>query len=178
MKRLLYILLGLLAIIILAGIIIGMIAPTSFELKRSVTINQPAQLIWPYVSNLKMMDTWSPWTKKDPEMVNKFTGNDGQVGSVNYWNSEVVGEGEQEITKLDLYKRVETELRFMKPREDVNQAYIDLRPSGESTEVTWGLTGETPFPANVFMYFVDLEEMVGKEYEKGLTELKTLAEKR
>lgn len=179
MKKILYLLLGLLLLVLIAGAILGVIAPTSFEMKRTVSINKPAEQIWPYVSNLRMMDEWSPWAKKDPNMINKFRGNDGQVGSVNYWKGEdeTVGEGEQEITKLLQNKRVDTELRFKSPREMVNNAYVELEPSGSSTNVTWGLTGDVPFPGNIFFYFADIEGAVGPDYETGLATLKKLVER-
>lgn len=179
MKRLLFFILGLLLIILIAGAIIGMIAPTSFEMNRTATINKSAEQIWPYVSNLKMMDQWSPWASKDPNMINTFRGNDGQVGSVNYWkgDDDSVGEGEQEIMKLDRNKRVDTELRFKKPREMTNNAYIELKPNGAGTDVTWGLTGDVPFPGNIFFYFMDLDGTVGPDYETGLASLKELVER-
>lgn len=179
MKRLLLIILGLLLLIIIAGAIIGMIAPTSFEVNRTTTINKSAEQIWPYVSNLKMMDQWSPWAKKDPDMINTFRGHDGMVGSVNYWKGDdaTVGEGEQEIMKLIPNQRVETELRFKAPREDVSEAYIDLKSSGSGTDVTWTLVGKAPFPGNIFVYFMDMDKSLGADFEEGLASLKTLVER-
>lgn len=162
-----------LVVLIAAVLTLGLIKPTEFKVERSILINSDKGVIMSNVKSLKNMENWSPWAKVDPSMKNTFAGNDGEVGSIHRWEgNENVGVGEQEITAI-AENRVETELRFYEPWEAVNQAYFQLDEVDDGIKVTWGLLGENPFPSNAFM---NMDAMIGPDYEKGLASLKTLCE--
>ena len=112
-------------------------------------------------------------------MEKKFTGVDGEVGAISYWNgNKDVGEGEQEITKIVEGKRVEGELRFMKPFKSTSDSYLDLVELGNGkTKVTWGFKGESKFPMTIMMLFMNMDKAVGKDFEEGLLNLKSILEK-
>ncbi len=163
-------------IVLLLGLFV---AEPGYYVKRSTTINAPAETVFPYVSSLKAMDAWSPWSEKDPNMVNTYEGTDGTVGAVNSWTSNVeeVGVGTQTITKIEPNKSIHTHLSFKKPRENESDATIRLTETEDGkTKVTWGLRGSYGSIERLVMMFVDIEGAVGPEFQKGLDKLKTQVE--
>lgn len=179
MKTLLRILLGLVGLFLVVFVILGLTGEKTSEVSRSIQIDAPTEVIYPHVSNLQNHQAWSPWAKRDPEMKNEYEGNMGEVGSINRWNGPESGVGEQEVTAIDPYKRVDTKLRFKEPFEDEADAYIILEPNQRGTEVTWGFTGENSFMQRAMfkMMGMNMDDMIGQDYEEGLAMLKDIAEK-
>jgi len=163
-------------IVLLLGLFV---AEPGFYVKRDVTINAPAATIYPYISNLKAMDSWSPWMEKDPNMVNTFEGTDGTVGAVNMWVSDVkeVGSGSQTITKLEPNKSIHTHMKITAPYESESNAVIRLTetPAGD-TKVRWSLRGDYGKLERLVMMFIDMEKQIGPDFQKGLNNLKTQVE--
>ena len=167
----LYILLAIIALVIL----LALIAPKTYHVSRSVVIEKPRSEVFTYLRSLKNMDDWSPWAKKDPNMEKKITGTDGEVGAVSYWNgNKEVGEGEQEITKIVPEQRIESELRFLKPFASTSDAYLQIdEVDATNSKVTWGFSGKNKFPMSIMMLFMSMDKMVGKDFESGLSDLKS-----
>jgi len=175
MYLVLYIVLGVLAVVIL----LALIAPKTYDVSRAIEISRPKQEVFDYLRSLRKMDEWSPWAKKDPNMEKRLTGTDGEVGCVSYWNgNKDVGEGEQEIKKVIDGERIESELRFFKPWKSTSDCYtkVDETNAGK-TKVTWGFSGKNKFPMSIMMLFMSMDKMVGKDFEEGLATLKTVLEK-
>ncbi|MFC4219918.1 SRPBCC family protein [Flagellimonas marina] len=170
MATLLYVLAG----IVLLVLILAMIAPKTYNVSRSVEIAKPKSEVFAYLRSLKKQNEWSPWGKRDPNMQQKFTGTDGEVGSMNYWNgNKEVGEGEQEITRIVDGERIESELRFLKPWKSTSDAYITTEEvDANTTKVTWGFSGKNKFPMSIMMLFMNMDKMIGKDFEEGLASLK------
>ena len=170
MTTLLYIVLGLVVLIL----ILALIAPKSYDVNRSVTINQPAAKVFEYLKYLKNQDEWSPWNKKDPNMKKEFEGTDGQVGAMSKWDgNKEVGMGEQEITRLVENELVESKLRFLKPWKSESDAYLKLKAvEGGKTDVTWGFSGNNKFPISIMMLFMNMDKAIGKDFDEGLANLK------
>lgn len=178
MKFLKY-LLVFLAVVAIIIAILSFIAPKETDVSRSITINAPQATVWEYVNSLQDLHQWSPWAEKDPNMKLEFSGNEGQVGSVYSWDGdpETVGKGEQEITALDAPNRMESELRFKTPYESKADAYIQLEESGSNqTLVTYGFHAESPRPMNVMNLFMNMDELVGPDFEAAMNNLKKLVE--
>ncbi|MEZ4808840.1 MAG: SRPBCC family protein [Allomuricauda sp.] len=175
MTTLLYILAGLVVLIL----ILALLAPKTYDVSRSIEIAQPKKAVFDNLRSLKNQDEWSPWAKKDLNMAKKFTGTDGQVGATSYWNgNKDVGEGEQEITKIVDGERIESQLRFLKPWKSTSDAYLVTEEVGkDKTKVTWGFTGKNKFPFSIMMLFMNMDKMVGKDFEEGLSNLKQTLEK-
>lgn len=171
----LYILLGLVVLVL----ILAAMAPKTYDVSRSVIIAKPKAEVFTYLKSLKNQDVWSPWAKKDPNMVQTFTGTDGEVGATNHWKgNKQVGEGEQEITKIIDGERVESELRFLKPWESTSDCYLVTEEVDEdSTKVVWGFSGKNKFPMSIMMLFMNMDKAVGKDFEEGLANLKEALEK-
>ena len=171
----LYIVSGIIVLII----ILGLLAPKSYEVNRSIVINDLLPEVFQYLKYIKNQDNWSPWKKKDPNMIQTFEGTDGEVGFISKWEgNKGVGTGEQEIKHIVENDRIETQLRFLKPWKSQSDAYMKVEEIGENeTKVVWGFSGKNPIPFNIFMLFFSFEKAVGKDFEEGLTNLKQVLEK-
>jgi RimJ/RimL family protein N-acetyltransferase len=174
MKKALYIILGLLAIFIIAAIIM----PKDYAVEREIIVNKPKSEVFEYLKSLKNQDNWSVWMAKDPQVKKTFKGTDGTVGYTARWEgNEEVGTGEQEIKEIIEGQRINTELRFIKPFESNNDAYMITEVVGpEQTRVKWGFSGKMPVPMNVFLPFMGMENSVGKDFSDGLINLKKILE--
>jgi hypothetical protein len=175
MAILLYVIIGIIVLIA----VLALMAPKKYDVSRSIEISRPKAEVFNTIKYLKKQQEWSPWDKKDPNMEKKFIGTDGEVGAISYWNgNKDVGEGEQEITKLIEGERVETELRFIKPFRSTSDSYLDLMELGNgNTKLSWGFKGENKFPMSVIMVFMSMDKAVGKDFEEGLRNLKSILEK-
>jgi hypothetical protein len=87
------------------------------------------------------------------------------------------GKGRMEITNSSEPSRVTIQLDFLKPFEAHNTAEFTLDAQGGATNVTWPMHGPTPYLAKIVHLFVSVDRMVGKDFETGLANLKTLAER-
>lgn len=176
MKILKYIGIGLLAIIVIF-LVLGLFLPKDFKVERSTEINRPAAVVFEQVKSLQNQQKWSPWADYDPNMKVSYEGNAGEVGSSSHWEgNKDVGKGSQQITAVTA-SRVESKIHFIEPFESTSDAYIQLESSSpDATKVTWGFKGKNPYPFNVMCLFMDMDKMVGKDFEKGLNKLKTICE--
>jgi len=167
------------AIIIGVLVLLALIAPKKYEVNRSIVINKPRSEVFQYLKYIKNQDEWSPWKKRDPEMKQEFSGEDGTVGFVSKWESDhkQVGAGEQEILSITPNEQIKTELRFLKPWKSQSTAYMKTRDATDgATEVSWGFYGLNKVPMNIMMLFYNMDKAVGKDFEEGLIELKIVLE--
>ena len=180
MKKIL-IALALAIVLVIAGVAIAaFVSPTDFKVERTVAINKPKADVFNYIKYLKNQNDWGPWYKKDPNMTLGSRGTDGTVGYVATWDSKSddVGAGEQEIKRIVENERLDSELRFIRPFESKSDAYIITESAGENqTTVKWGFSGSMPRPLNLIMVMMDMDKAVGKDFEDGLNNLKTIIEK-
>lgn len=175
MKILKYILYGILAIVVIF-LLIAVFAPKKVKVERSVTIQAPQPVVFEKVRSLRAMHDWSPFIEQDPNIKIDYEGNDGEVGSVYKWKgNDKVGSGQQTITAVNDH-RVDMNLEFKEPWESKATTFVDTKEDGEGTKVTWGFETETPFPMNAMMVFMDMDGMLGKDFEKGLNKLKAQSE--
>lgn len=175
MYTILYILVGIVTLVFF----LSLIAPKTYDVFRTVEISRPQGEVFNYLKSLKNMDDWSPWAKKDPNMKKTFTGVDGEVGCISHWiGNKDVGEGEQEIKKIIDGKRIESELRFLKPFKSTSDCYMDVESIGnDNTRVKWGFSGDYKFPMNIMSFFKDMDAFVGPDFEEGMASLKEVLEK-
>ena len=168
-----------LACIVALIVVLGLIAPNNYQVKRSIIINHALPETFAYLKSIKNQNNWSPWKKKDPNMTQTFEGIDGEVGFVSRWKgNKDVGEGEQEIISIVENESIDTELRFFKPWKSQSIGHLLVDKVDENqTMVTWGFSGRNPFPFNIFMLFFNFEKAVGKDFEEGLESLKRILEK-
>ncbi|HEV8591427.1 MAG TPA: SRPBCC family protein [Pyrinomonadaceae bacterium] len=173
--------LGILIVLgVVAVVTATMLSPTDYKVERSVTINRPKAEVFAYLKQLKNQNDWGPWAKKDPGMKMESRGTDGTVGYTQVWDSTKhdVGAGEQEITKITEGERIDTQLRFKRPFESTSDAYMITESTGENqTKVRWGFSGAMPRPMNIMLLMMDMDKEVGKDFDEGLNNLKTILEK-
>lgn len=175
LKKLFIALLVIVAIPLIAAIFVH----KSYHVEREVVIDKPKDEIFNYVKYLKNQNKFSKWANIDPKMNSSFSGVDGEVGFVSAWQSEheQVGHGEQEIIAIDEGKRIDFELRFLKPFEATEPAYmITEEVSATQTKVKWGFSGHMDYPMNLMFLFVDFEKTIGDDLQMGLDNLKKIQE--
>lgn len=170
-------------LILLAGIV-GILAyassrPDNFRIERRIVIDAPADAVYPLIADFRDWPRWSPWERKDPAMTRTFSGADSGVGSAYQWtgNSDV-GAGRMEITQAVPPTKVTIALHFIDPVEAQNTTEFLLDDTGDGTTVTWVMTGPSPFFARVIGIFMSMDDMIGKDFESGLTALKAVAEQK
>ena len=165
-------------IVVAAFLAYAVTRPDSLRVERTATIKAPPDKIYPLITDLRKWSAWSPWEKRDPAMKRTFSGADSGKGAVYAWagNSEV-GEGRMEIIEAAPPSKVGIKLDFIKPLEGHNLAVFTLTPKGDTTDVSWVMTGPTPFIGKVLGVFMDMDKMIGNDFEAGLTNLKAAAEK-
>jgi uncharacterized protein YndB with AHSA1/START domain len=169
-----------LAILIAIPLIVALFVKKDYSVEREITINKPKQEVFDYVKLLKNQDHYSKWATMDPKMEKTYRGTDGTVGFVSAWESKVdsVGVGEQEIKKIVEGERIDFELRFIKPFEATEPAFMTTEAVSENqTKVKWGFSGHMNYPMNLMMLFVDFEKMIGDDLQTGLNNLKAELEK-
>ena len=166
---------GILVVLVL---ILHQVAPKHYQVERKVVVSTQIDTVFKSLCSLKEQQLWSPWAEMDPNMKVEYRGMDGEIGSVSHWvGNDKVGEGEQEIKKIESNTYIETELRFLKPFKSTSIGFLKLNPVDSQTEVTWGFKGEHKFPTTIIMLFMDMDEQIGPDFEKGLSKFKTYIEK-
>lgn len=168
----------ILLIIIGLPLVIALFVDKDFSHEEKVSIDAPILKVWNQTNTLKQMDNWSPWTKKDPDITQSFTGAEGSVGAKNCWDSQhpEVGAGCQTITKVDAPYLLETHLDFTRPQESQGDAYVKLEESNGATVVTWGIKSEFDYPWNILNLLMSAEDAMGPSFKEGLGKLKELSE--
>lgn len=176
LKKILVILILIVAIVLVAAYFM----PKNYAIEREITINKPVDTVFNYVKYLKNQNQFSVWANIDPKMKSTYKGTDGTVGSISAWESEVkeVGVGEQEITNITEGKRIDFALRFKKPMEDTAVGFMSTESvSGNQTKVKWGISGVMPYPMNIMLPMMKMDQMIGNDLQKGLENLKDKMEK-
>ena len=146
--------------------------PADFRIVRSRTVAAPPDVVHAYVNDFHKWSEWSPWEKLDPAMKRDYSGAPAGTGAAYHWaGNNDVGEGHMTITDSRPAQSVTIRLEFLKPFAATNTTQFDFAPSGSGTQVTWAMTGHNNFMAKAFSAFMDMDKMVGSDFEKGLAGL-------
>jgi uncharacterized protein YndB with AHSA1/START domain len=176
-----YIVLGIGAVMIAAIVIVLIVAalkPNHFRVARSIDINAPAEKIFPFLVDLRQQRLWSPWDQKDPNMKRTYAGAESGVGAKYAWDgNKEIGAGSQEIVAVKPYERIDVNIDFTRPFEAHNKIEFLLRPAANGTNLTWAIHGPMNFMFRVMGVFMSMDKMMNSEFDKGLLQLKALAEK-
>lgn len=164
-------------IVIVALLIYAATKPDVFRVQRSIGINAPAVAIFPLLNDFQKWGVWSPYEKLDPGMKRVYSGEPRGKGAVYEWNgNSKAGEGRMEMTDSIPPSRVSLSLDFTRPFTAHNLVDFTLEPAGDRTNVTWAMHGPSSYVAKVMQIFFDMDAMVGKDFEAGLANLKSIAE--
>lgn len=178
MRKILTIVGAVVLVAIAAILIYASTRPDSFRVERSTAMNAPPEKIFPYIDGLKRWTEWSPYEGRDPAMKRTYGGAESGKGAVYAWDgNETVGKGRMEIVDSTPPHRVVIKLDFLKPFEGHNMAELTVEPKGSQTIVTWAMYGPSTFMTKLVGTFMDMDDMIGRDFAAGLTKLKTVVEK-
>lgn len=151
--------------------------PKVMAVQRSALIQAPAEKIHPLINDLHRFNTWNPYEKKDPAIKGSYRGPaSGPGAGYDFEGNKDVGKGSIQITGAVVPASVTMELHMIEPMEGRNTIAFTLAPRGEATEVTWAMHGPSPFIARLAGVFFDMDRMIGRDFEAGLANLKSVAE--
>lgn len=141
-----------------------------FHVHRSTVVNDTPENVFEKVSDFSTWTTWSPWLCAEPDAEVNVSADSASVGSIYSWKGEVVGQGEVEHQKLEPGRRIEEEIRFVKPFKSKSRVLFDFEPAEGGTRVTWHMKGSMPW--FLFWMIPQMEIFIGMDYERGLKMLK------
>lgn len=170
------ILIGL-AVIVVVFLVIVALQPAEYRVSRSINIATSPDVVFPHVNELRKWAAWNPWEKIDPNMKLTYDGPEAGAGASYSWvgNNEV-GEGKMTIVESKPAEFIRIKLEFFKPMAGVSDTLFTFKPQSDQTEVTWTMSGKNNFIGKAFCLFMNMDKMIGGEFEKGLAQLKAIVE--
>jgi hypothetical protein len=167
-----------LAIAIAVILILAAAKPDKFGIQRATTVKAPPEKIFPLINDFHRWGTWSPYENKDPAMKRSYSGAASGEGAIYAWEgNKNVGSGRMEILDSSAPSKIVIKLDFFTPFEGHNTAEFTMLPHGDATDVTWLMHGPLPFMGKIMHVFINMDRMIGKDFEIGLANLKRLTEK-
>jgi uncharacterized protein YndB with AHSA1/START domain len=169
---------GVLAIAVAIILILAATKPNTFSVRRATTVKAPPDKIFGLINDFHQWGTWSPYENKDPAMKRTYTGAERGKGAVYAWDgNKNVGSGRMEILDASEPSKIVIRLDFFTPFEAHNTAEFTMLPQGDATNVTWLMHGPAPFMSRMMQVFINMDNMIGKDFETGLANLKRLTER-
>lgn len=167
-----------LAIAIAVVLILAASKPATFSVARAIDVKAPPEKIFALINDFHQWVSWSPYENKDPAMKRSYSGAESGTGAVYGWEGNGnVGAGRMEILDASVPSKILIKLDFFKPFEGHNTAEFTMLPQGGATHVSWVMRGPAPFISKLMQVFMNLDRMIGKDFEIGLANLKKLTEK-
>jgi uncharacterized protein YndB with AHSA1/START domain len=153
-------------------------ADDTYTVERSAIVDAPAERVYEQISDFHLWPAWSPWEGIDPAMERTYSGSERGTGAAYAWSgNRKAGRGRMEITEATSPHRVDIDLVFEKPFKARNDTRFVLTRENGSTRVTWIMTGRNTMATRVMGLFSSMDKMIGKDFEKGLAQLKAVAER-
>lgn len=169
----------ILGLLVLAAVCVVLVLawnkPDSFRVERSALVPAPPERVFALINDLERMNAWNPWQRKDPALRGTYGASRAGPGAHYAWDGDKVGAGSMTITESSAPNRLVMRLDFLKPFKAVNQAEFTLEAEGAGTRVTWAMTGPTPFISKLMQVVINFDQMIGRDFEDGLANLKQLA---
>jgi hypothetical protein len=163
--------------VLAALVLIVAMQPASFRIERSASMAAPASAVFAQVNDFHNWDGWSPWAKIDPNMKQTYEGAPSGTGAIYYWiGDKNVGEGRMTMVDSKPNEQIRIKLEFMKPFKATNEAQFAFKANGSQTSVTWSMTGQRSFMFKAVGLFMSMDKMLGGQFEKGLTSMKSIVE--
>ncbi len=169
----------LIGLAVVIAVFVGVVAiqPADFSISRTATMAAPASVVFAQVNDFQKWGAWSPWEKMDPTMQRTFGSTTVGVGAVYSWvGNKQVGEGRMTMTESRPDEYILIKLEFIKPFVATNPTEFTFASEGNQTKVTWTMTGKNNFMAKAACLFMDMDKMVGGDFEKGLAAMKAVSE--
>ncbi len=167
----------LIAFVVIIAVFVVVVAmqPDEYTVERTATIEASPAITFELINNFKAWDLWSPWDELDPSQTKTFSGPEAGVGAVTEWTGEKTGKGRMEIVASEPTKAIEIDLQFFEPFEGRSDTVFTFASLGDDTQVTWTMSGTNDFMAKAMGLFMDMEGMIGKDFEKGLAKINEAA---
>jgi len=163
-------------VVLLALLAFVALQPSAYRVARSAAVAAPPQVVYEQIADFRRWAAWSPWAKLDPAMAVDYGGPPLGVGATYHWKgNDKVGEGRMTITRVVPDALVQIKLEFLKPWEQTSLTEFAFAPAPGGTKVTWSMSGTHDFVGKLFAIFMDMDKMVGPDFEKGLATLKEQA---
>lgn len=170
------ILIVLVAAIALFAIYVA-VQPDDFAIERSTVVEAPAPTVFAQVNDFHNWEAWSPWAKLDPNSVATFEGATSGQGAIFRWaGNDQVGEGKMTIVESDPYDHIKIKLEFFKPFAGTNDTLFTFKPQGTGTQVDWKMSGKNNFIGKAMCVVMNMQDMVGRQFDQGLASIKKIAE--
>jgi Polyketide cyclase / dehydrase and lipid transport len=159
--------------------------PDSYRVERSQRIDAPVEVVFAHIDNFKSWAAWSPWDKRDPAMKRSYDGPTNGVGAGYAWaGNKEVGQGRMTITESKPPRGGSSEaahiairLEFIKPFASVATSDFNVKPEADhATTASWVLEGQNNLMGKAFGVFMNMDKMIGGDFESGLASLKAVAE--
>jgi len=166
-----------LVLVIAAFLVVVAAQPSEFRVERTTTMAAPADVVFTQVNDLHKWDAWSPWAKLDPDAKVTFAGPDaGKDAAMSWSGNDKVGEGKMTIVESHPNDAIKIEVDFTKPFEGSIGSEFGFKPNGDTTDVSWAMTGHRTFVQKAFCLVMNGDKMLSGDIEKGLAQLKSVAE--
>jgi uncharacterized protein YndB with AHSA1/START domain len=170
------ILLALIALIVIFAVVVAM-QPASYRIVRSTKIAAPPASVFAQVNDFHGWNAWSPWAKLDPAMKTTFEGPAAGTGAIYKWaGNKDVGEGQMTLLESKPNELVRIKLDFIKPFTDTCATEFTFKPDGDQTDVSWSMSGNRNFMSKAVCLFMNMDKMIGGDFEKGLAQMKSETE--
>jgi len=151
--------------------------PDSFRIEREATLSAPPDKIFAILNDFHQWPAWSPWEKLDPDMKRDYSGSDSGVGATYAWEgNKKVGAGRMEIKESHPASKLVVKLDFLKPFAASNTTEFTLQPTPSGTHLTWAMHGPQPFMSKLMCSLINMDKLIGKDFETGLANLKAHVE--
>ena len=170
--------LALVGAVLIGGLLlVAATRPDTFEVRRTTSIKAPPERIFPLINDLHAFNSWNPYEKKDPNIKGTYGRIPAGKGAAYAFDgNRDVGRGRIEIVESSPVSRVTMSLSIVEPFEVANVVHFTLEPRGDTTNVTWAMRGDVPYVAKIVHMFLDMDDMVGRDFEAGLASLKAMVE--
>lgn len=163
-------------VVIVAFIAFVASRPDSFRVERSGQVNAAADIVFSLVNDLHQWARWSPFEKLDPNMKKTYEGPPSGPGAISGWSgNSKAGEGRITILESKPFEQISIKLDFFRPFKATNHASFVFTPSDVGTRVTWSMEGKCNFAMKVFHLVVNMDKMLGKDFQEGLDNLNNVA---
>ena len=167
------------ALVVLVAVFAGVVAmqPSEFSVERTATIDAPAAEVFAHVNDLHKWDAWSPWAKLDPNAKTGFEGAPSGKGAVFTWSgNDQIGEGRMTIVESQPNELIKIDAEFVRPFEGTSISKFTFKPEGDQTAVTWSMSAHHGFLEKAMCLIMNGKGMLGRELEKGLTNLRAVVQ--
>ena len=165
------------AVVVVGFVIVVAMQPADFRIERSATVAAPPSAVFEEVNDLHRWTAWSPWEKLDPALKRTYEGAPAGVGAIYSWSgNKEGGEGRMTITDSRPSDWIRLKLEFLRPFKATNTSEFTFKPEGNQTRVTWSMTGRNGFISKAFCLVMNMDKMIGRDFEKGLANMKAVVE--